>query len=69
MTDEPVKPDTLHTVEEVSRRLGLRISTIRRMVFEKKIAVYRPSRRAVRVSEKTIQEILRKGYTPAVTAR
>jgi excisionase family DNA binding protein len=67
MTNEPVKPDTLHEVKEVSRRLGLRESTIRRLIFEKKIAVYRPSARAVRVSEKTVQEILSRGYTPAVT--
>jgi excisionase family DNA binding protein len=66
MTDEPVKPDPLLEVREVARKLGLRESTIRRLILEKKIAVYRPSARAVRISEKTIQEILSKGYTPAV---
>jgi excisionase family DNA binding protein len=69
MTDEPVKPDTLLEVREVARKLGLRESTIRRLILEKKIAVYRPSARAVRISEKTIQEILSKGYTPAVARR
>jgi excisionase family DNA binding protein len=66
MTDEPVKPDPLLEVREVARKLGLRESTIRRLILEKKIAVYRPSARAVRISEKTIQEILSKGYTAAV---
>ena len=66
MANEAVKPDTLHQVPEVARRLGLKESTIRRLILEKRIAVYRPSTRAVRVSEKTIQEILTKGYSPAV---
>lgn len=64
-----VRPDSLHKVPEVARRLGLEESTIRRMILEKKIAVYRPSTRAVRISERTIQEILSKGFSPAVAAR
>jgi excisionase family DNA binding protein len=65
--NEPVKADTLHEVKEASRRLGLKESTIRRLILERQIDVYRPARRAVRISEKTIQEILAKGFTPAVS--
>ncbi len=66
MTNEPVKLDSMHSVPEVARRLGLKPSTVRRLILEKRISVYRPSTRAVRVSEKTVQEILTKGYSPAV---
>jgi transposase-like protein len=65
MNDIPL--DTLHTVSETARRLGLRPSTIRRRVYEKKIDVFRPSQRAVRISERTIRDILARGFTPAVT--
>jgi excisionase family DNA binding protein len=61
------KEDAMHDVKETSRRLGLRPSTIRRMIYEKRIAIFRPSLRAVRISEKTIREILERGYMPAVT--
>lgn len=69
MTSEPVNLDTMHSVPEVARRLGLKPSTIRRKILDKQIAVYRPSVRAVRVSEATIREILAKGFSPAVATR
>lgn len=59
--------DTLHTVAETARRFGLRPSTIRRMIYEKKIDVFRPSQRAVRISERTIQERLARGFSASVT--
>jgi len=65
MTNE-VKPDTLHEVKEAARRFGLKESTVRRMIFEKKIDVFRPSKRAVRISEATIREKLARGFTPSV---
>jgi excisionase family DNA binding protein len=65
MNNEPVKLDTLHEVREVARRLGLKPSTVRKMIFEKRIAVFRPSRRAVRIAERTVQEVLARGFTPA----
>lgn len=61
------KPDTLVDVKEAARRFGLKESTVRRMILERQIAVFRPSRRAVRISEATIREVLARGYTPAVT--
>jgi excisionase family DNA binding protein len=58
--------DTLHTVAEVARRFGLKPSTIRRMIFERRIDVFRPSARAVRISERTIREKLARGFSPSV---
>lgn len=67
MEEDRVKLDTLHGVEEVARRLGLQKSTVRKMILQRRIDVFRPSPRAVRISEKTIQAILSKGFRPAVT--
>jgi len=64
MTSESVKLDTLHDVPEVARRLGLKPSTIRKLILQKRIPVYRPSLRAVRISEKAIQDILAKASAP-----
>ena len=64
MNETPL--DTLHPVNEVARRLGLKPSTIRRMIHEKKIDVFRPSQRAVRISERTIREKLARGFSPSV---
>jgi helix-turn-helix protein len=69
MTNEPVKSDAMHGVPEVARRLGLKPSTIRRMIYERRIDVFYPSKRAVRVSEKTIREVLERGFRPAVSAK
>lgn len=68
MMDESVKLDTLHTVQEVARRLGLKPSTIRKLILERRITVFRTSLRAVRISEKTVQDILARGHRPAVVA-
>lgn len=65
MSDTPL--DTMHKVPEAARRLGMEKSTIRRWIYEKKIDVFRPSVRAVRISEATIREVLAQGYRPAVT--
>lgn len=55
-------------VPEVAERLGLQPSTIRRMIMERKIDVVRPTQRSVRVAESTIEDILNKGYRPAISA-
>ena len=65
MNDIPL--DTMHSVKETARRWGLQPSTVRRMIYEKKIDVFRPSQRAVRISERTIRERLARGFSPAVT--
>lgn len=69
MMNEPSKLDSMHAVPEVARRLGLRPSTVRRMIYEKRIDVFYPSKRAVRVSEKTVREVLERGFRPAVPAK
>ena len=60
--------DKLLTVMEAAIRLGLKESTIRRMILERRIDTVRPSVRAVRVPESAIRAILEKGYRPAVQA-
>ena len=65
MNDTPL--DAMHPVSEAARRWGLKPSTVRRMIYEKKIDVFRPSQRAVRISERTIQERLARGFSPAAT--
>jgi excisionase family DNA binding protein len=66
--DMNTRPDLgmLLTVEEVAARLGLRVSTIRRMILERRIDTVRPSVRAVRIPESAIRRILEKGFTPSI---
>ncbi len=56
----------LLTVEEVAEILGLRVSTIRRMILERRIDTIRPSRRSVRIPQKTVEQILKTNYRPAI---
>ena len=58
--------EKLLTVAAAAERLGLKESTIRRMILERRIDTVRPSRRAVRVPEAAIMAILEKGYRPAL---
>lgn len=53
-------------VPEAAERLGLKPSTIRKMIVQRRIDVVRPTARAVRISEQTINDILTRGYRPAV---
>jgi excisionase family DNA binding protein len=55
-------------VPEVAERLGLKPSTIRRMVMDRRIDVVRTSRRAVRIPESAVEAILIKGFRPAIPA-
>ncbi len=66
MPIDPIEPNEMYDVFQTARRLGLKPSTIRRMIHERTIDVYRPSVRAVRISGRTIQARLAKGFTPAV---
>ena len=58
--------ERLLTVPMVAERLGLKESTIRRMILERRIDVVRPSVRAVRVPESAIEAIVKQGYRPAI---
>ena len=56
----------LLTVEEAAEVLGLRVSTIRRMILERRVDTVRPSKRSVRIPEAAIDRILQTGFRPAV---
>ena len=65
---KPSEFGKLLTVEEAADRLGLRVSTVRRMILERRIDTIRPSRRSVRIPEEAIQRILEGGFRPAIQA-
>lgn len=56
----------LLTCEEVAEALGLRVSTIRRMILERRIDTVRPSRRSVRIPEMAVEKILKSNFRPAI---
>ncbi len=58
--------ERLLTVFETADRLGLKASTIRRMILERRIDTVRPSFRAVRIPESAVRKILEHGYRPAI---
>ena len=62
--EEWMKVTQLLTVEEVSKRLGLKISTIRRRILERKID-YVKNGRSVRIPVETVERIIASGYRPA----
>jgi len=53
-------------VPEAAAKLGLQPSTVRRMILERRIDVFRIGKRSVRIAESTIDAILSEGYCPAV---
>lgn len=52
-------------VEEAAARLGLKASTIRYWIWERRIPVVRVGRRAVRIREEAIQRLIEAGTVPA----
>jgi excisionase family DNA binding protein len=58
--------ERLLTVPVVAERLGLKESTIRRMILERRIDVVRPSTRAVRIPESAVDRIVQQGYRRAL---
>ena len=62
----PTEEERLLTVMEAADKLGLKASTVRRMVLERRIDTIRPSRRAVRIPESAVRAILKQGYRPAL---
>ena len=61
--------DRLLTVNQVAEHLGLKESTIRRMILQRRIDTVRPSVRAVRVPESAVRRILEHGFRPALPPR
>ena len=58
--------ERLLNVAETAERLGLKESTIRRMILERRIDTVRPSRRSVRIPEAAVEQILKTNYRPAL---
>lgn len=61
-----MKVTQLLTVEEAANRLGLKVSTIRRRILERKIA-YVKNGRSVRIPVEEVEKIIASGYRPAIT--
>lgn len=55
----------LLTIDEAAVRLGLKPATVRDWIWRRKVGYIRVGARAIRISEKTIQEILERGTVPA----
>jgi len=51
-------------VEEVAHLLGLKPSTVRKMVYLREIPSVRPTKRAVRIREEDVEALARVGYRP-----
>ena len=64
---EKTEMGRLLTCEQVGEILGLRVSTIRRMILERRIDTVRPSRRSVRIPEMAVEQILKTNYRPAIS--
>ena len=56
----------LLTVAEAANRMGLKESTVRRMILERRIDTVRPSVRAVRIPEAAVLRIIEQGYCQAI---
>ena len=55
----------LLTVPEAADRLKLQPSTIRKWIFQRRLAHVRIGRRAVRIREADVEKLIREGYAPA----
>ena len=55
---------TLLRIDEAASRLGLRPSTLRKLIRSGQIPAVRPTKRAVRVREEDIEALIRVGYRP-----
>jgi len=56
--------DKLLRVTEVAERLGLRASTIRAWILQRRIEAVRVGRRAIRVPSSAVQRIIEVGVIP-----
>lgn len=55
----------LLTVPEAADRLKLQPSTIRKWIFQRRLAHVRIGRRTVRIREADVEKLIRDGYAPA----
>lgn len=56
----------LLSVDAAAAKLGLRPSTVRRMILERRIDTVRPGARAVRIPQESIDRMILKGFTRAI---
>ena len=56
--------DHLLRVDQVGEILGLKPSTIRKLIWQRRIPVVRPTKRAVRIRASDVERIIRLGYQP-----
>ena len=61
-----MKNDVLLTAAQTAERLGLRESTIRKLILTRRIDTVRPTARAVRIPESAVRRILEEGFRPAI---
>ena len=52
-------------IEEAAERLGLRPSTVRKLIYRGALTAVRPTKRAVRLRDEDIEALIRVGYRPA----
>jgi excisionase family DNA binding protein len=51
-------------IEEAAHQLGLKPSTIRKLIYLRQIPAVRPTKRAVRIREEDVESLIRVGYQP-----
>lgn len=60
---------TLLRPEEAAQRLGLKVATIRKLIYLRRLPIVRPTKRAVRIREDDVEALIRRGYQPALRER
>jgi excisionase family DNA binding protein len=56
----------LRTLPETAERLGVSVKCLRGWIYQRRIPYVKVGRRAVRVSEETIDQIIARGTVPAL---
>jgi len=58
--------EKLLTVPEAADRLRLQPSTVRKWIFERRLAFVRIGRRSIRIRAEDVEKIIHENYTPAL---
>ena len=51
-------------IEEAAHQLGLKPSTVRKLIYLRQIPAVHPTKRAVRIREEDVESLIRVGYQP-----
>ena len=57
--------EQLLTVTEAAQRLALKPSTVRKMLYQRRLPRVRIGRRAIRIREADVEALVRLGFEPA----